>query len=92
MNPYWIFLTRLGSILGVTISLKTLHEKQLKEHKEIKPHRIYSSHEASVLLEMERREVVGLLVNREIRGRMVNGNYRIPGSSLLNFLQQSDVV
>lgn len=92
MNPFWLFLTRLGTVLGLTLRLKALRENQLKERKEIKPHRIYSTHEASVLLDIERIEVVGLLARREIKGRLVNGNYRIPGSSLLKFLKQEGLV
>ena len=91
MNPLWMAVTRFGVLLGVTLRLKSFREGQLRERNEIRPHRIYSSHEASILLSVERAELVNLVTQKKIMGRMVNGNYRIPGSSLLSYLKHDEV-
>ncbi len=91
MNPLWVAVGRIGTLLGVTISLKNLREIHQREQREIQPHRIYNSREASILLGLERIEVVEKLKKQQIKGRLVNGNYRIPGSSLLDYLKQDEV-
>ncbi len=92
MNPLWVLVGRFSTLLGVTISLKKLRDIHQQEKKEVQPHRIYSSHEAAVLLGLERIVVVEKLKKKQIKGRMVNGNYRIPGSSLLDYLKQDEVI
>ena len=92
MTPVWLALGRLGTLLGVTLSLNSLRNVQLRERKEIQPHRIYSSHEAAVLLGDERLDMIEKLKQQQIKGRLVNGNYRIPGASLLEYLRQEEWV
>jgi predicted transcriptional regulator of viral defense system len=92
VNPLWLFVGRVGTLLGVTLSLKSLRETHQRELREIQPHRIYNSREAAALLGVERIEMVEKLKKKQIRGRLVNGNYRIPGASLLDYLQQEEVV
>lgn len=90
MSPLWVVMGRLGTLLGVTMSLHSLREIQQREHKEIRPHRIYSSQEAAILLGVERVEMIEKLKKQQIKGRLVNGNYRIPGSSLLEYLKEEE--
>ncbi len=92
MNPLWLFVGRMGTLLGVTLSLKNLREIHQREQKEIQPHRIYNSREAAVLLGVERIDIVEKLKKQQIKGRLVNGNYRIPGSCLLDYLKQDEVI
>jgi hypothetical protein len=40
---------------------------------------------------VERIEVVAKLTKGQIKGRMVNGNYRIPGSNLLRYLESEEI-
>jgi excisionase family DNA binding protein len=91
VNPLWVVVGRIGTLLGVTISLKNLREIQLRERNEIQPHRIYNTREAALLLGVERIEVVAKLTKGQIKGRMVNGNYRIPGSNLLRYLESEEI-
>ena len=92
MNPFWLFMGRMGTLLGVTLTLNNLREVHQREQREIQPHRIYNSREAAVLLGIDRVELVKRLTNNQIKGRLVNGNYRIPGSCLLDYLKQDEVI
>lgn len=92
MNPFWLFMGRMGTLLGVTLTLNNLREVHQREQREIQPHRIYNSREAAILLGIDRVELVKRLTNNQIKGRLVNGNYRIPGSCLLDYLKQDEVI
>ena len=52
----------------------------------IVPERTYSSSEVAELLGLTRPEVIALLKKHEIRGKLINGNYRILGRSIMDFL------
>ncbi|MFN3077431.1 MAG: hypothetical protein ABT940_11215 [Alphaproteobacteria bacterium] len=55
-------------------------------HADIVPERTYSSTEAAALVGLTRKEVVALLARRDMHGKMINGNYRILGRSIMNYL------
>ncbi|MBF0394613.1 MAG: helix-turn-helix domain-containing protein [Alphaproteobacteria bacterium] len=56
----------------------------------IRPERIYSSTEAAAFLEMDRLDVLRLIKSGAIQaGKGGNGNYRIIGQSLINYLARS---
>ena len=83
----WNLLGRFTTVLGIGITLKNLRDDRIRESSEISPHRIYSSREVAILLGIQREEVVRKLKKKELKGRMVNGNYRIPGASILDYLK-----
>jgi excisionase family DNA binding protein len=56
--------------------------------REIRPHRIYSSDEAALLLGVDRRAIIRLVRQGDIQCSKVDGNYRILGQSLLDYLRK----
>ncbi|WP_165602647.1 helix-turn-helix domain-containing protein [Candidatus Terasakiella magnetica] len=57
-----------------------------QRHREVNSSRIYNSTEAARLLGISRKTMIKLLEKGRIRGRLVNGNYRVPGSSIIEYL------
>lgn len=81
----WMAILRAGSVLSVATAVLHYYDQR---HREINPNRIYSSQDAARFLGVERRIVVTLIKNNDIRGKMVQGNYRIPGRSIIEYLNQ----
>jgi len=79
----WSALTRMGALLSMGLLFKDLHDLATRD---IKPNRIYSSQEAARYLGISRTDVIKLLRSNKLRGKMVEGNYRIPGQSILGYL------
>ncbi len=79
----WTALTRVGALLSVVLLFKDLHDLATRD---IKPNRIYTTSEAARYLGIERVEVIALLRTNSLHGKMVDGNYRIPGQSILSYL------
>ncbi|MBF0355836.1 MAG: helix-turn-helix domain-containing protein [Alphaproteobacteria bacterium] len=80
----WEALFKGSIIIGFTQGIMTLMDKVMAE--EILPHRIYTTADAARLLSMDRPDVINLLRSKEIKGRLVDGNYRIAGSSILEYI------
>ena len=74
---------RTGAVVYLVMALKGAYDLATLE---IKPNRIYSTKQAARYLGMDRRDVVRLVKSNKLRARLVNGNYRIPGQSILEFL------
>jgi hypothetical protein len=82
----WEALFRGSVIVGFTQGVITLMDKVMSE--EILPHRIYNTADAARLLSMDRSNVINLLRSKEIKGRLVDGNYRIMGSAILEYINR----
>nr|CAX83799.1 Magnetosome protein MamR [uncultured bacterium] len=81
----WQALIRAGTLISTAAFLKQLYDLRTRE---IVPNRIYSSHDAARFLGIDRRDVVRLLKDEKLKGKMVNGNYRIPGHSIIGYFNQ----
>lgn len=55
---------------------------------EVLPHRIYGTEEAARLLGIERLEVLTLIRTGKIKAKKIDGNYRILGSALLEYISK----
>lgn len=81
----WMAIMRAGTLISLAAAVT--HYIDLRT-REIKPTRIYSSEEAARFLGVERRDIVQLFKNKQLRGRLVDGNLRIPGQSIIEYLSQ----
>lgn len=81
----WMALMRAGTLISLAAAVT--HYIDLRT-REVKPTRIYSSDETARFLGIERHDVVGLFKKKQLRGRMVDGNLRIPGQSIIEYLNQ----
>jgi len=82
----WTLVLRGGAVLSIAVAAVQLFDQFFRE---INPNRLYSTEEAALLLGMERRAVVRLIRRGEIRCRMsVDGNYRILGQRLLEYVNR----
>lgn len=81
----WMALMRAGTLISLAAAVT--HYIDLRT-REVKPTRIYSSDEAARFLGIERQDVVQLFKKKQIRGRMIDGNLRIPGQSIIEYLNQ----
>lgn len=81
----WSSIVRAGALLSLWVAIKDLHDLATRE---VKPNRIYGSLEAARYLGVHRREVIQLIKDNKLRAKLVNGNYRIPGQSILEYLKQ----
>jgi len=82
----WQALLKGTAIVTFTQGIMALVDKAFAE--EILPHRIYNTVEAAEILGMDRLDVIQLLRRDDLRGKRVDGNYRILGSSLLEYLSR----
>lgn len=78
----WVALVRAGTLISIAAAV--MHYYDLRTC-EIKPTRIYSSGEAARFLGISRRLVVEMIRNNEIQGKLVRGNYRIAGQSIIEY-------
>lgn len=81
----WTFVLRSGAVMSVALASLQLFDMFFRE---IRPHRIYTSEEAALLLSVDRKTIVRLVVKGEIPCTKVDGNYRILGQSLLDYLKK----
>ncbi len=81
----WMAIVRAGTVLSLVAAVTHYYDLR---NREIKPNRIYSSTEAARFLGVDRRAVVGLVKSENLRGRLVKGNFRIPGQSIIEYLNQ----
>ncbi len=81
----WMAIMRAGTVMSLVAAVVHFYDQR---NREIKPNRIYSSTEAARFLDVDRRVVVDLLKSEQLRGRLVKGNFRIPGQSIIEDLSQ----
>ena len=81
----WLTLVRAGTILSVGTALVHLIDQRTRE---INSSRIYTSTDAARFLGASRRGVVELVKQNKIRGKLVQGNYRIMGQSIIEYLNK----
>ncbi len=81
----WTIVLRGGALMSIALAGFQLFDIFFRE---IRPHRIYTTDEAALLLGIERRIVINLIQKDAIRGTKVDGNYRILGQSLLEYLKK----
>ena len=81
----WTLVLRSGAVMSLALAGLQLFDLFFRE---IRPHRIYTSDEAALLLGVERRTIVHLVARGDIPGSKVDGNYRILGQSLLDYLTE----
>ncbi len=81
----WMAIVRAGTVMSLAAAV--IHYYDLR-NREIKPNRLYSSTEAARFLGVDRGAVVGLIKSEKLRGRLVKGNFRIPGQSIIGYLNQ----
>ena len=80
----WEALLRGGALVTFAQGAMALVDRAFSD--EVLPNRIYNSAEASVLLGLDRLEVLALIKAEKIKAKKVEGNYRILGSSLLEYM------
>ncbi|MBF0255882.1 MAG: DNA-binding protein [Gammaproteobacteria bacterium] len=83
----WTAVARVATALHLTYAIKNLTDQERRERREINPNRIYNSREVARLLEMERSEVLSLITRGALKARLVNGNYRVSGECILEYLK-----
>jgi hypothetical protein len=82
----WEALLKGSALVTFTQGVMTLLEKTFAE--EILPHRIYGTADAARIIGMDRRDVLDLVHTGRIKGTKVDGNYRILGSSILEYMSR----
>ncbi|MEE8392962.1 MAG: hypothetical protein V3R66_01355 [Rhodospirillales bacterium] len=78
-------IIRAGTMLSVATAIMHLYDHR---HRDIKPNRIYTSHDVARFLGVNRSTVVSILKLKEMQGKMVRGNYRISGQSIIEYLKK----
>lgn len=81
----WLTITRIGSLMTMGAAVKHYYDQYTRE---VKSHRIYTSSEVARFLGVSRRAVVKLVKNGAIPGKMANGNFRISGQSILDYMNK----
>ena len=80
----WEAVLRGSALVWFAQGAMALVDRMFAE--ELLPHRIYGSEEAARLLGIERLEVLRMIKNDKIKAQKVDGNYRILGSNLLEYM------
>lgn len=81
----WIILFRTSIVVSLALTAKQIYDKA---NYEISPTRIYNTNQVSRFLGVSRKIVIALVKNEEITAKNVNGNYKIPGQSILEYLNR----
>lgn len=81
----WTALLRVGTILSIGSAALHLFDEHTRA---INASRIYRTSEAARFLGVSRKDVVRLIRAEKIRAKLVNGNYRIIGQNLIEYLNQ----
>ncbi|MEO5374205.1 MAG: helix-turn-helix domain-containing protein [Alphaproteobacteria bacterium] len=81
----WTIILRSGTVLALATAMWDVYDRLLRE---VAPHRIYSSTEVARYLGVDRNQVIDLIRNKQLQAKLLNGNYRIPGQSVLEFLNK----
>ena len=78
-------IVRAGTVLSVGSAILHLIEQRTRD---VSTSRIYSSQEAARFLGVSRKTVIGLIKKEKMRGKLVKGNYRIMGQSIVEYLNK----
>lgn len=79
----WPIILRVSAVLSVALTIKqVLDELTLN----VNANRIYSTAQATKFLGVERKGVIKLIRGNNISAKMIDGNYRITGASILEYL------
>jgi excisionase family DNA binding protein len=81
----WMAIVRAGTVMSMVAAVTHYYDQR---NREVKPTRIYTSTEAARLLGVDRRSIIKLIKSEQLRGRLVKGNFRIPGQSLIEYINQ----
>jgi len=79
----WTTIVRASVIVSLGLTVKQIIDEYSNN---IHANRIYNSSQAATFLGVERKEVVKLVKKKKITAKMVKGNYRIIGASILEYL------
>ena len=80
----WEALLKGGALVTFAQGAMALVDRVFSD--EVLPNRTYNSVEAAALLGLERVEVLTLITTEKIKAKKVDGNYRILGSNLLEYM------
>lgn len=81
---FWTALIRAGMIFSTLVGAKQVYEWITRV--EISPIRLYTQQEVANILGVDLREVEDLVEKKQLAAKPVAGRYRIPGQSILTFL------
>ena len=81
----WTILFRTSIVASLALTAKQIYDAA---NYEISPTRIYNTHQVSRFLGVERKVVIDLVKKKQITAKTVNGNYKIPGQSVLEYLNK----
>lgn len=81
----WTILLRISIVVSIVVAVKQLYDKTTYE---ISPTRIYDTHQVSRFLGVDRKAVIELIKKKKVVGKTVNGNYKIPGQGVLDYLNR----
>ena len=81
----WAILLRTSIVVSLALTAKQIYDAA---NFEISPTRIYNTHQVARFLGVDRKVVISLVKKRKINGKTVNGNYKIPGQSVLEYLNK----
>lgn len=82
---FWTVLLRTSIVISLVAAVKQIYDKITYE---ISPTRIYSASQTSRFLGIDRKKVIKLIKEKEITAKAVSGNYKVPGQSILEYLNK----
>lgn len=81
----WLTIVRIGTLVSLAAAALQLYDLRTRE---VKPSRIYSAQETARYLGVSRASVLRLIRTGELRAKLIQGNYRIAGQSIIRYLNQ----
>ncbi|OEJ67302.1 magnetosome protein MamR [Magnetovibrio blakemorei] len=81
----WAAIVRAGTLISVGTAALHLYDEHTRA---INTSRIYRSSETARFLGVSRTEVVKLIKAKKIHAKLMNGNYRILGQNIIEYLNQ----
>ncbi|MEE8484691.1 MAG: helix-turn-helix domain-containing protein [Nitrospinota bacterium] len=81
----WTVLLRTSIVISLVAAVKQIYDKTTYE---ISPSRIYNTGQVSRFLGIDRKDVIKLIKSKKITAKAVNGNYKIPGQCILDYLNK----
>ncbi|HIJ38292.1 MAG TPA: helix-turn-helix domain-containing protein [Rhodospirillaceae bacterium] len=82
----WEAVLRGSALVWFAQGAAALMDRLMSE--EIQPNRIYGTPEAAKLMGLERLEVLSLIKDGKIAAKKTEGNYRILGTSILEYMSK----
>ena len=82
---WWTILFRTSIVVSLVAAVKQIYDSATYE---ISPSRIYSTSQVSRFLGIDRKDVISLIKDGQISAKPVNGNYKVPGQSILEYLNK----